>query len=174
MLTFWALLNKTDIEHYVHSLILPDYMSHLVMEPFRWRNQSRTPDGRTPLIIRYYGPGRIEEIPLSPEVHAERLLGVAKPGIELTKVRLPEDGVFWNWETSDLPEGMAVIDAEEPYDDLEGEWDESDDPTARLRLFFFPKESLLKEELPVNVPSHDAYVSVTREEIFISQRMIQD
>ena len=42
MISLWALVTESQIEAYCSSLVLPDYLSHLGLKPFRFADQPDT------------------------------------------------------------------------------------------------------------------------------------
>ncbi len=147
MLTFWANVREADIEHYARSLVLPAFMSHLRMDPFSFSQQQHNADGREPLVVLYSGDGRLEEILLKPEKHALAILGSLDTQIDTQKVSLP-DGPIWTWSGGS-------------------------EETPELRLYFVPLAPGLNRESSDVFPPAQAYLSVSRKELFISESVIR-
>lgn len=167
MLSFWAELTADEVEAYVCGLILPGYLSHLTLEPLQFRLQAHNFDGRQPLVLRYTGPGRYEEFPLEPAEHLPGLLRRLAAKINPEKIVFPPNDALWNWENSDL---TGLSGAVPPLPNER----QTDDEQSVLRLFFQPAEPLLGQKADAPYESADAYVSVSRREIFLSFRVIRD
>lgn len=161
MLSFWAELTPDEVEAYVCGLILPGYLSHLTLEPLQFRLQAHNFDGRQPLVLRYTGPGRYEEFPLEPAEHLSGLLRRLSAKLNLERIAFPPNDALWNWDNSDETAPLS-------HPQQTG-----DEPNA-LRLFFLPAEPLLGQKADAPYTSADAYVSVSRCEIFLSFRVIRD
>lgn len=162
MLSFWAALTPDDVEAYVRGLILPGYLSHLTMEPLQFKRQTHNFDGRQPLILRYSGPGRLEEFPLDPVEHLPGLLRRLPEKLDLSKIVLNQNDALWNWENADETAPLSS-----PATDVSVE-------SPSLRLFFLAAEPLFGQKAETRYPSEDAYVSVSRGEIFLSYRVVRD
>ena len=147
MISLWALVTESDIEAYCSTLVLPDYLSHLRLEPFHLADQPANCDGREPLTVVYSGDGRLEEYRLCPDQHLLPLIRFVCPNIDPARLQLPKDDASWRWTTSEgAPESM--------------------------RIFFEPTTRVL-----VNVeavPAAEAsYVSVSRGHIFIDRATVE-
>lgn len=150
MLSFWAELDVSAIESYARGLLLPEYMSHLALEHFEFSRQPHNRNGRAPLLLRYSGVGRAEEFLLPPEEHAPTMLERLVERIDPKKIILSEKDAIWNWST-----------AENPADGV-------------LRIFFSsaPADSSPISDRPFSAV--DAYVSVSRREIFLSHKPLRE
>ena len=170
MIDFWARLDETDVEKYAKTLILPEYMSHLNLRPFSLSEQRESASGREPLTLLYVGDGRLEELELRPERDALPLIASLDLGVNLEKIRLPNSGAYWTWNDF----GPTHPFFSEP---LESENDDETAPnndkasTRCLRVYFEPRETTFLQTL--NFDAQDAYVSVSRQEIFFSWRVLQ-
>ena len=51
MISLWAPLNESDVEAYAGTLVLPDYLSHLRLRPFKFDQQTESSDGQQPLKL---------------------------------------------------------------------------------------------------------------------------
>ena len=147
MISLWALATERDIEAYCSTLVLPDHLSHLRLEPFHFADQPANCDGREPLTVVYTGDGRLEEYRLYPEQHLLALIRFVCPSIDPSRLQLPKDDASWRWTTSEgTPESM--------------------------RIFFEPTTRVL-----VNVETRPAaeasYVSVSRGHVFIDRATVQ-
>ena len=149
MLSFWAELDVSAIESYARGLLLPEYMSHLTLERFDFSRQPHNRDGRAPLLFRYSGVGRAEEFLLSPEEHAPAMLERLAERIDPQKILLSEKDAIWNWNAAE-------------------------NSAAALRIFFslVPTDSSPISDRPF--PAADAYVSVSRREIFLSHKPLRE
>lgn len=154
MLSFWATVTEKEVENYARTLLLPDYMSHLVMDSFHFADQPFNQGGQEPLVITYSGDGRLEEIHLRPGEHAIRILANLKPPLLPGRIELPRDAVWsWSRENSgvECPTGSSI---------------------PVMRVYFSPHPACLEEESACPFPARDAYVSVSRGEIFLSKKVL--
>lgn len=158
MLTFWGLLEESDIESYAASLLLPEYMSHLRRSPFHFDDQPPNPDGRQSLVVVYLGEGRIEEYVLKPRKHAAGLLHSVCPAMNPASIRIPPEESVWNWSTAFTKKSKNAPDAVVA-------------PT--MRLFF---EAVFSPIPPETAPSFDpaiCHVSVSRREMLLGRSVLQ-
>lgn len=151
MLSFKAIITEQDIENYTRSLILPSYMAYLTMDPFHFSDQAYNANGREPLIVSYSGEGRLEEVSLDPCDHALSILFEAQLGIDPSKIVLPADAV-WNWS------GCS----------------EMKDREGSMNLFFLSRNRFLEYESKMIFSAREAYISVSRHELFLSQSIIKE
>lgn len=169
MIDFWARLDESDVEKYAKTLILPEYMSHLNLRPFSLSEQRESASGREPLTLLYVGDGRLEELELRPERDALPLIASLDVGVDVAKIRLPNSGAYWTW--SDYGPSHPFFsqpldsenDAKEPSDGAES--------PRFLRVYFEPRETTFSQTRTFD--AQDAYVSVSRREIFFSWRVLQ-
>lgn len=169
MIDFWARLDESDVEKYAKTLILPEYMSHLNLRPFSLSDQRESASGREPLTLLYVGDGRLEELELEPERDALPLIASLDLGVDVKKIRLPNSGAYWTW--SDYGPSHPFFsqpldsenDANEPSDDAES--------PRFLRVYFEPRETTFSQTRTFD--AQDAYVSVSRREIFFSWRVLE-
>lgn len=170
MLTFWGNIEEIDISAYAATLILPSYMSHLQLSPFRFAAQRSANTGEQPLTLTYTGPGRIEQFDLSPLEHAMDLLCHTCPGLHRDRVQLPKQGAIWSWPPASekkTSNNLPVVIT--PGDDASAE------SNANMRLFFRPvvdtlAESIIGDDAEIKTqsfPPEKAYLSVSRSEIFL-------
>ncbi len=156
MLTFWGLITETEIDVYVASQLLPPYLSHLSRVPFRFDIQSPTVTGREPLVVTYLGEGRLEEYRLKPEEHAGGLLKSILPSLDETNIRFSPDGPVWSRNPgltiSSDPDSMTQIDG--------------------LRIFFETTFTTIDETDTQQFAPPEAYVSVSRQELFLSKNTL--
>lgn len=157
MLTFWGLIEEADVEAYVSTLLLPEYMSHLTRSPFRFEKQPPNPDGLQPLVVTYTGLGRVEEFSIHPEKHASALLRTICPAMDTNSIRINEDEAIWNWSSS-----YAL-----PSDD--GEM-----AGSAMRIHFEPTVSALPAEVSGEFDPNECYVSVSRKEMFLGRSVLND
>ncbi len=164
MISFWVTVCESDVESFCSTILLPEYMSHLRLAPFRFADQPYNADGRQALIATYVGEGRLEEFPIHAVKHAIGLLRFIVPEIEPTAVSVSSDGAIWAWDrgSSDFP--PDVVGAT-PVDSASG-------GRAMLRLFFHPVAERLGVEFPPRFDSACSYVSVSRRELFIGHEVI--
>ncbi|MBQ8286391.1 MAG: hypothetical protein IJZ10_08815 [Thermoguttaceae bacterium] len=176
MIDFWARLDETDVEKYAKTLILPEYMSHLNLRPFSLSEQRESASGREPLTLLYVGDGRLEELELRPERDALPLVASLDVGVDVEKIRLPNSGAYWTW--SDY--GPSHPFFSEPLDDEKNDEidNEKDDATTNdkasrrcLRVYFEPRKTTFSRTATFD--AQDAYVSVSRREIFFSWRVLE-
>jgi hypothetical protein len=162
MIDFWARLDESDVEKYAKTLILPEYMSHLNLQPFSLSEQRESASGREPLTLVYVGDGRLEELELRPERDALPLIASLDLGVDPEKIRLPNSGAYWTWNDFGPTHPFFSEPLESPS---------NDNPSQRaLRVYFEPIETNFSRTLKFN--AQDAYVSVSRQEIFFSRRVL--
>ena len=169
MIDFWARLDESDVEKYAKTLILPEYMSHLNLRPFSLSEQIESASGREPLTLLYVGDGRLEELELRPERDALPLIASLDLGVDVGKIRLPNSGACWTWNDY----GPSHPFFSEPIDS-ETDADASINDTAPphfLRVYFEPRAALFSKTLKFD--AQDAYVSVSRREIFFSWSVLR-
>ena len=147
MISLWTLLSEADVEAYAGSLVLPSYLSHLRLGPFKFHEQSENSDGQQPLKLTYCGEGRLEEFLLHPRDHVLDMIRFACPQIKTSRIRLPQDDAKWYWSPSA-------------------------DPPEPMRIYFEPTTRSLcgSDSLP---PSPEAYVSVSRRHVFIGRSIVE-
>lgn len=169
MIDFWARLDESDVEKYAKTLILPEYMSHLNLRPFSLSEQRESASGREPLTLLYVGDGRLEELELEPERDALPLIASLDLGVDLKKIRLPNSGAYWTWNNY----GPTHPFFSEPLDPSTSEAAPYNDNASPrfLRVYFEPCETTFAQTLTFD--AQDAYVSVSRREIFFSWRVLQ-
>ncbi|OHB83788.1 MAG: hypothetical protein A2V98_18785 [Planctomycetes bacterium RBG_16_64_12] len=146
MISLWALLSEADVESYAGSLVLPSYLSHLRLGPFRFSGQSPNADGQEPLKLTYCGEGRLEEFSLPPEDHVLDMIRFACPRIRTSRIRLPRDDARWYWNPSA-------------------------DPPEPMRIYFEPTTRSLYGSTPR--PAPESYVSVSRRQVFIGRAVVE-
>ncbi len=149
MLSLWAALDERDVEAYVGTLILPSYLAHLRLEPFSWPAQPSSRDGREALKLTYSGQGRLEELALEPGDHVLAMIRSVCPGVETSRLHLPRDDAAWHWPAAGAATGQC-----------------------RLRVYFAPAAQALGQSGPAP-PPESAYVSVTRQHVFIGRALIE-
>ena len=147
MISLWALLSEADVEAYVGSLVLPTYLSHLRLGPFKFSEQSTNSDGQEPLKLTYYGEGRLEEFLLRPSDHLLNMIRFACPRVKTSRIRLPQDDAKWHWNPSA-------------------------DPPGPMRIYFEPTTRLLCGSVALPT-SPEAYVSVSRRHVFIGRSVVE-
>lgn len=169
MIDFWARFDESDVEKYAKTLILPEYMSHLNLRPFSLSEQRESASGREPLTLLYVGDGRLEELELRPERDALPLIASLDLGVDVEKIRLPKSGAYWTW--SDY--GPSHPFFSRPLDSENNEPAPSDDAASSrcLRVYFEPRETTFSQTATFD--AQDAYVSVSRREIFFSWRVLE-
>ncbi len=168
MIDFWARIDESDVEKYAKTLILPEYMSHLKLRPFSLSEQVESASGREPLTLSYVGDGRLEELTLEPERDAAPLIASLDLGVNVEKIRIATSGPCWTWNDfgPSHPFYARPLDSEISNDET------SDAESRRfLRVYFEPKETRFRSELKFD--AQDAYVSVSRREIFFSWRVLR-
>ncbi len=196
MIDFWARVDESDVDDFVKTLALPDYMSHLKVAPFSIAEQASSATGREPLKLVCFGPGRLEDLALDPFECAAKLLASLSIGLDVEKIRVPTSGAVWTWgafgpthsfydsasnEPKTEPERVATTDADVPkraerFDDAtlaaarKTVFDERRVVGDYLRVYFEPTESFDLEE---TFDARDAYVSVSRREMFLSWRVVK-
>ncbi len=159
MLTFWALLEESDVEAFVGTLFLPSYMSYLRRAPLRFSEQPPNIDGRQPLTITYLGEGRIEEFAVYPEKHAFELLRSVCPRLDLNSVRISSQESIWNWSVENRLE-IKPTSAELPQPFL-------------MRLYFEPNNDSLAVDFPPRFDPRSCHISVSRRELLIGRSVLQ-
>ena len=171
MLTFFGKIEEADISAYAGTLLLPSYMSHLRLTPFRFANQPRQKPGESNLVLTYIGPGRVEEIRLSPKENALELLCYTCRGLQRDKIKLPDHGGIWNMPVAsknlhaDNGETPVIILPEE--DDVSG-----DDAVPLMRIFFQPVKAELGITTHAPFAPDKAYFSISRKELFLHRDVI--
>ncbi len=169
MIDFWARLDESDVEKYAKTLILPEYMSHLNLRPFSLSEQRESASGREPLTLLYVGDGRLEELELRPERDALPLIASLDLGVDVAKIRLPNSGACWTWSDYGPSHPFFAEPFESETNDVSPT---SDNASPRcLRVYFEPRETNFSQTLTFD--AQDAYVSVSRREIFFSWRVLE-
>ncbi|MCL2349165.1 MAG: hypothetical protein FWC50_13000 [Planctomycetaceae bacterium] len=171
MLTFFGKIEEADISAYAGTLLLPSYMSHLRLTPFRFANQPRQKPGESNLVLTYIGPGRVEEIRLSPKENALELLCYTCRGLLRDKIKLPDHGGIWNVPV--MTRNPCPGKPETPVVILPEEEDVSDnDIVPLMRLFFQPVKAELGMTTPIPFAPDKAYFSISRKELFLHRDVI--
>ena len=147
MISLWALVPESDVEAYAATLVLPAYLAHLSLEPFRFAAQCESCDGQEPLRMSYSGEGRLEECSLYPEEHALAMIRFVCPGIDASRIQLPRDDASWHWSRS------AAAD-------------------EKMRIYFAPTAEVLHGSVAAP-PTEAAYVSVSRQHAFIGRPVVE-
>jgi len=147
MLSLWAVLTEADVEGYAGTLVLPAYLAHLCLGPFKFADQATNADGRESLRLTYLGEGRLEEFPLEPERHTRDMIQFVCPEIAVEQIQLPTDDARWMW-TEDEAAALS------------------------LRIYFAPVAASLKKTLPGPV-GQEAYVSVSRRQVFLGRSVVE-
>ncbi len=147
MISLWANLTESDVEAYAATLVLPPYLAHLQLQPFRFAVQEDNCDGAEMLQLTYSGDGRMEEYGLEPERHVLSMIRSVCAEIDELRIQLPRDDASWHWAASD----------------------EAD---ARMRIYFGPTTEVLHQST-TPVPSEEAYVSVSRRHAFIGRAVVE-
>lgn len=147
MISLWAVLRESDVEAYAGSLLLPSYLAHLGLAPFKFSQQSKNTDGQEPLRLTYCGEGRFEEFVLHPKDHVLAMIRFVCPRIKTSRIRLPQDDARWYW-------------------------DPSAEPSQGLRIYFEPTTRSLYGAVALP-PSPEAYVSVSRRHVFIGRPVVE-
>lgn len=169
MIDFWARLDESDVEKYAKTLILPEYMSHLNLRPFSLSEQRESASGREPLTLLYVGDGRLEELELRPERDALPLIASLDLGVDVAKIRLPNSGACWTWSDYGPSHPFFAEPFESETNDVSAT---SDKASPRcLRVYFEPRKTNFSQTLTFD--AQDAYVSVSRREIFFSWRVLE-
>ena len=169
MIDFWASLDESDVEKYAKTLILPEYMSHLNLRPFSFSEQRESASGREPLTLLYVGDGRLEELELRPERDALPLIASLALGVDVEKIRLPNSGAYWTW--SDYgPTHPFFSEPRASETDVSSTASDAESPRF-LRVYFEPRETTFSPTRTFD--AQDAYVSVSRREIFFSWRVLE-
>ena len=192
MLCLWAMIDERGVEGYAATLILPPYLAHLELAPFRFASQAANSDGREPLVLTYVGEGRVEEYPLCPKEHALPMIQFVCPGVVASRIRLPQDDASWHWEGG---KGLGTRDwGKEGI----GDWglgiraharsasSNPQSPTPNhfpnpqslipnppsMRIYFETASRTLHERLGHPV-GQDAYVSVSRRHAFLGRPVVE-
>lgn len=147
MISLWAVLSERDVEAYAGTLVLPSYLAHLRLGPFRFADQPANCDGQEPLKITYVGEGRVEEYALAPGEHALPMIRFVCPGMETSRVQLPQDDAAWAWTGAGGPE-------------------------PHVRIYFAPTSQTLGCSITPPEPE-EAYISVSRGHAFIARPVVQ-
>ncbi len=147
MLALWAILTEADIEAYAGTLVVPSYLAHLYLGPFRFAAQAANTDGRQSLMLTYLGEGRLEEYTLEPERHTRAMIRFVSPDLQEERIQLPKDDACWLWTN-----------------------EESAEPC--LRVYFAPIASALKTTLAEPI-GQAAYVSVSRGHVFLGRSVVE-
>ncbi len=172
MLTFWGDIEETDISAYAATLILPAYMSHLQLSPFRFTDQTRGSTGEQPLTLTYTGPGRLEQYELSARDHALDLLCRTCPGLSREGIELPQQGAIWSWPPISGKKASQDTPVVITRDDHTA--DAQEEAAVTMRLFFRPVVATLGVISPGGFPPENAYLSVSRKEIFMHINVITE
>ncbi len=147
MISLWAYLTESDVEAYAATLVLPSYLAHLRLQPFRFAAQPKNCDGQEPLQMTYSGEGRIEEFTLYPKEHVLAMIRFVCPGIDTSRIQLPRDDASWHWTTSG-------------------------DADQKMRLYFAPTTEVLYGSV-APPPCEEAYVSVSRGHAFLGRSVVE-
>lgn len=176
MISFWAQIEESDIEGFAGTVVLPSYMSYLKLSPFRFANQSRNYDGRTPLILTYTGEGRVEEMSLSPEKYASELLSYVLPGLSGESVRIGKEGTIWMWNAPPSQNGEQSPDFERFGLEISSASypnSTSVESGSHMKIFFETRDQILPENVPAREFSpFQTYVSVSRRELFVGIQIL--
>lgn len=108
MICLWVVARVSDVVAYAAMLLLPAYLAHLELAPFEILRQSPVRDGREPLVLAYLGEGRLEQFALDPHDHALGLIQFLAPGIDTSRVQLPQDDAAWLWPAPDDGRSLRV------------------------------------------------------------------
>lgn len=164
MISLWAYLSEAHVEAYASTLVLPDYLAHLRLVPFKFSQQAINSDGQEPLRLTYCSQGRLEEYLLYPKDHVLAMLRFVCPGIKSSKIRLPQDDARWNWGVWDSETATSLVSAKASENSLE--------PPPRMRIYFEPTTRLLGRPT-ARTPLPEAYVSVTRGHVFVGRPAVE-
>jgi hypothetical protein len=146
MIALWAVARETDVAAYATTLLLPGYLAHLELAPVEICQQIPVRDGREPLVLTYRGEGRLEQFPLDPRAHALGLIRFLCPGVDTSRIQLPQDDAAWLWPAPD-------------------------DPHA-LRVYFSATAQVLNRSLDAPV-GQQAFVSVSRLTTFVGRSIVE-
>lgn len=160
MLTFWGLLTEEDIDHYIGTVLLPSYMSHLKREPFRFDGPSSENNGCRTLRIQYYGDGRVEEYEIEPENHALKMLQSTGLSLNGESIRISREDPIWNWSSAYTRTAT---------DDDDTELSER----ISLRIYFEPTFEKLGIDATKAFDPRRCHVSVSRKEMFLGREVMQ-
>ena len=148
MIALWVAADEADVESYLATLILPAYLAHLELAPFRYERQAGNRDGREPLVATYVGQGRREEYRLDPRGHALGLIRHLNPRIVTARVQLPQDDAGWFWPASN-------------------------GSSPAMRVYFAPTSQVLGETRPCPAPEA-AHISVSGRHAFVSRGVLDE
>ncbi len=146
MIALWVVARETDVAAYATTLLLPGYLAHLELAPLDISRQLPVRDGREPLLLTYRGEGRLEQFPLDPGEHALGLIRFLCPGVDTSRIQLPQDDAAWLWPAPD--DGHA------------------------LRVYFSSTAQVLHRSLDEPV-GQQAYVSVSRLTAFVGRSIVE-
>ncbi len=147
MLSLWALIDEGEVEGYAATLVLPAYLAHLELRPFTFAAQAVNGDGREPLVLTYVGEGRLEEYRLRPKDHAMAMIRCVCPGIDASRIQLPQDDASWHWAPSA-------------------------ESGPKMRVYFAPTTQALNDYIGQPV-AQDAYVSISRNHVFLGRPVVE-
>ena len=147
MISLWASFRERDVEAYAGTLVLPSYLAHLSLGPFRLADQAANRDGREPLMLTYHGEGRLEEYRLDPREHALAMIRFAAAGINPARVQLPQDDAAWHWGAGD-------------------------EPREAVRVYFAPTVRALGATLGRPI-GQEGYVSVSRRQVWAGRPVVE-
>jgi hypothetical protein len=108
MISLWVVARESDVEAYAATLLLPSWLAHLELAPLRFAEQAPVCDGREPLVLTYVGEGRLERYGLDPREHALGLIRFLSPGVDSSRIQLPQDDAAWLWPDPADPHAMRV------------------------------------------------------------------
>lgn len=177
MLLFWANIDEADIEGFAGTLLLPSYMSHLTLSPFRIIDQPHNFDGQQSLILTYVGQGRVEQLAVSPQKYALSLLRYAVPILRFDSIRLLQKSAIWNWELAQAQDSpsfsnqssSSYLRQETSKNVLELEIF----PASWFRIYFETVFRSLQLDFKEDYFSpFQTYVSVSRKEMFIGSQIL--
>ena len=145
MISLWVVARESDIEAYAATLLLPSYLAHLQLAPLRFAEQAPVRDGREPLVLTYLGEGRLEQYGLDPREHALGLIRFLSPGIDTSRIQLPQDDAAWLWP--------------DPAD------------CHAMRIYFSATAQVLNQSLDEPI-GQQAYVSVSQQIAFVGRPVL--
>jgi len=168
MQIFWGNIQESEISTFAGTLILPDYMSHLQLVPFRFASQPPDRNSDQSLVLTYTAPGRIEEFELEGKDHAIDLLCYTCTELKREQIKPPEKGALWSWPSAYHHELFGNQDQETEN----AEKIENNDKNKIMRVFFEPVEPVLGVSSPVPIPPEKAHLSISRKELFFHREVI--
>ncbi|MDO4576473.1 MAG: hypothetical protein Q4D98_14805 [Planctomycetia bacterium] len=97
MFVFITEILPEQIATYMASVLMPEYLQNLQLEPIVFDLRALNSDGTQPLLLHYSAHGRYEDFELRPEEHLLPLLETTLWGLRCEEITQIPDAVLWTW-----------------------------------------------------------------------------